>query len=177
MTEMDWQARCIAHGLSMTAPRRAILAALQELDQPCDAVALLQAACRHHLRTRIGTVYRFLRELEQAGLVRAQAQPHGRIRWQLTIDRLADAPAASELRGMLQQIQGLLHELDRLGLVDALLMPSSAPPRHAGNALELLAGIAEQLGYRLLPQRPLASTATATPQSLPAASPALLSAY
>lgn len=177
MTELDWQARCIAHGLSMTAPRRAILAALQEQEQPGDAVALLQAACRHHPRTRIGTVYRFLRELEHAGLVRAQAQPHRRIRWQWSTDPLADAPATSELRGMLQQVQGLLHELDRLGLVDALLMPSNAPPRHAGNALELLAGIAEQLGYRHLPQQPLASTATATPQSLPAASAAAFPAY
>ena len=161
----------------MTAPRRAILAALEELEQPCDAVALLQAAGRHHPSTRIGTVYRFLRELEHADLVRAQAQPHGRIHWQLHASHSDDALSLSKLHGMLQQTQELLYELDRLGLAEALLAASAPPRRQASHALELLTDIAEQLGYRLLPQRPPGSTTADTTQNLSTVGPTLFPAY
>ncbi len=146
----DWQARCAAHGLSMTAPRRAILAALLELEQPGDAVTLLQATKRHHPGAQIGTVYRFLRELERAGLARAWAQPHGRMRWQLQATAPPTPSATGEVHGLLQQVQTLLRELDRLGLAESLLAPPVVP-RQAGHALELLGRIAEQLGYQLLP--------------------------
>jgi Fe2+ or Zn2+ uptake regulation protein len=128
----------------MTAPRRAILAALVESDRPDDAVALLQAACRHHPPTRIGTVYRFLRELERAGLVRAEARPPRRTRWQLAEPAAPDAARVLELR----QVQDFLRELDRLGLTKTL-PKTSALSAEAG--LDLLTLIAERLGYRLSP--------------------------
>jgi len=74
--------RCRQAGLPVTAPRRAVLAALAAQTLPADAIALLMLARRHHARASIGTVYRFMRELERCGLVRAHSQAHGRIHWQ-----------------------------------------------------------------------------------------------
>jgi len=145
-TAIDWSALCITHGLVMTAPRRAILAALIESDRADDAVALLQAACTHHPSTRIGTVYRFLRELERAGLVRAEARPPRRTRWQLCEPSALDPASAPELR----QVQDFLRELDRLGLAETL-PKTSTPALRAEAGLALLTLIAERLGYRLSP--------------------------
>lgn len=145
-TAIDWSARCIAHGLVMTAPRRAILAALIESDHPDDAVALLQAACRHHPSTRIGTVYRFLRELQRAGLVRAEARPPRRTRWQLGAPSALAPASVPELR----EVQDFLRELDRLGLAETL-PKTSTPALRTEAGLALLTLMAERLGYRLSP--------------------------
>jgi Fe2+ or Zn2+ uptake regulation protein len=85
----QWERRCKAAGLQMTAPRRAVLAALVGQAHAMDAVALLVQAREHYPRASIGTVYRFMRELEQHALVHPQSQAHGRIHW-----RLADAAQA-----------------------------------------------------------------------------------
>jgi Fe2+ or Zn2+ uptake regulation protein len=105
-----WQARCKALGLAVTAPRRAVLRALLERGGT-DAVELLQRARAHHAGISFGTVYRFMRELERVGLVRAEAQPHGRLRWH------ADASPASpadELRPLLAQLREFIVRLESL---------------------------------------------------------------
>jgi Fe2+ or Zn2+ uptake regulation protein len=150
-----WEARCKSLGLLVTAPRRAILTSLLRLDQSLDAVTLLQAAREHHPGTSIGTVYRFLRELEQLGLVYTEAQPHSRCRW-----RLRDSPQVTPeqspavIRAMLRQVQSFLRDLEKLGLAEALQtpqhtleMPASRPVNHA--PVDTLREIAERLGYRL----------------------------
>jgi hypothetical protein len=154
-----WEARCKSLGLLVTAPRRAILTSLLQLDQSLDAVALLQAARQHHAGTSIGTIYRFLRELEQLGLVCIEAQPHTRSRW-----RLRDSPPTAldqtpgNIRAMLRQVQTFLRDLEKLGLAEALQTPRPAietsvpktpnhPPIDATR--DTLREIAERLGYRL----------------------------
>jgi Fe2+ or Zn2+ uptake regulation protein len=154
-----WEARCKSLGLMMTAPRRAILIAMLGLDQSIDAVTLLQAAREYHAGTSIGTVYRFLRELEQLGLVYIEAQPHSRSRW-----RLRDSPQAAPERSpgniqeMLQQVQSFLRDLEKLGLAEALQTPrpslespATRPANHAPveASLVTMREIAERLGYRL----------------------------
>jgi Fe2+ or Zn2+ uptake regulation protein len=106
-----WQARCGALGLSLTAPRRAVLQALLEHDG-ADAVALLQRARLRHAGTSIGTVYRFMRELERAGLVHAQAQAHGRMRWHAVAAYAPDL--ATELTPLLAQLREFLIRLETL---------------------------------------------------------------
>ena len=105
-----WVARCKALGLAVTAPRRAVLHALLEGDG-VDAIELLQRARVYHAGTSVGTVYRFMRELERAGFVRAQAQPHGRLRWHAD---LSPAPLADELRPLLAQLREFVVRLETL---------------------------------------------------------------
>lgn len=106
-----WQVRCKAQGLSLTAPRRAVLRALLEHDG-ADAVALLRRARLHHAGTSIGTVYRFMRELERAGLARAEAQAHGRMRWHSAAAQSPDL--AKELGPLLAQLREFLARLETL---------------------------------------------------------------
>ena len=105
-----WEARCKASGLAVTAPRRAVLRALLERDG-VDAVELLQHARAHHAGTSVGTVYRFMRELERLGLVRAEAQPHGRLRWHA---HAPPSPPADELRPLLAQLREFVARLETL---------------------------------------------------------------
>lgn len=72
---------CAAAGLRTTAPRRAILAALHDAPAPTDAVALMRQACGFDRSVRIGTVYRFLRDLERLHLIAAVSHAQGRLRW------------------------------------------------------------------------------------------------
>lgn len=120
-----WQARCKASGLSITTPRRAVLRTLLEQDG-MDAVALLQRARTHHAGTSVGTVYRFMRELERLGLAHAKAQAHGRMRWYLGV---APAPAASsslpDIGRLVAQLREFLRQLEALGFAEA--NPSSTP--------------------------------------------------
>ncbi|GLQ50479.1 transcriptional repressor [Dyella flava] len=151
-----WQQRCKAQGLALTTSRNAILHALLEQTEARDAVPLLQAAQAHHSGTSIGTVYRFLRELEQRGLIDAHVQPHGRIRWQLRQARMSSAAhAASDIRRMVAQVQDFLHTLEQMGLAEIAppdISPATAPP-DIERTLAVLHDIAGHLGYRLLPQR------------------------
>ena len=153
-----WEARCKSLGLLMTAPRRAILMAMLRIDQTVDAVTLLQAAREHHAGTSIGTVYRFLRELEQLGLVRTLTQPHSRCRWHLSDSPQGLPEAPGNIRLMLRQIQSFLRDLEKLGLAEASQMPrhtvttalfGQAKPTAADPAVDTLRAIAERLGYRL----------------------------
>jgi len=153
-----WEARCKSLGLLVTAPRRAILMAMLRIDQTVDAVTLLQAAREHHAGTSIGTVYRFLRELEQLGLVRTLTQPHSRCRWHLSDSPQGLPEAPGNIRLMLRQIQSFLRDLEKLGLAEASQMPrhtvttalfGQAKPTAADPAVDTLRAIAERLGYRL----------------------------
>ena len=151
-----WEARCKSLGLLMTAPRRAILAALlSQPGMPRDAVTLLQAARAHHPATSIGTIYRLLRELEQLGLVHVQAQPHGRCRWRLQDASLpASAKAPGNVRSMLRQVRRFLHELEKLGFAEAQTTRHGSRTRPVAPAaidptVNLLHEIAERFGYRL----------------------------
>jgi Fe2+ or Zn2+ uptake regulation protein len=152
-----WQQRCKAQGLVLTASRNAILLALLEQSDARDAVPLLQAAQRHHVATSIGTVYRFLRELEQRGLVDAITQSRKRTRWQLRDDALSSAAhAANDIRHMVAQVQGFLHTLEQLGLAectDGLSSASANRRTDDDRTLAVLHEIAAHLGYRLLPYR------------------------
>jgi len=154
-----WEVRCKSRGLLMTAPRRAILTAMLGLEQAHDAVTLLQAAREHHAGTSIGTIYRFLRELEQLALVRTETQPHRRCRWRLhdvPLDAAEQTP--DNIRVMLQQMQGFLREMEKLGFAEALQTPSptvaspaTGQAHHASTrpASDAMREIAERLGYRL----------------------------
>jgi DNA-binding PadR family transcriptional regulator len=151
-----WQQRCKAQGLALTASRKAILRALLEQTEPRDAVPLLQAAQVHHAGTSIGTVYRFLRELEQRGLLDAHLQAHGRTRWQLRETGLSSAAqTAGDIRRMVAQVQDFLRTLEQLGLAETTRIndSSSAGPPDSDRTLAVLHEIAGHLGYRLLPQR------------------------
>ena len=149
-----WQQRCQAHGLALTLPRKAILSALLEQAEARDAVALLQAAQAHYAGTSIGTVYRFLRELEQRGLVDAYALPHSRSRWQLQVTApLTVTHAANDIRRMVTQAQQYLRALEQMGFA-ATAPPNAAlpaPQAESARALAALHEIAGQLGYRLTP--------------------------
>lgn len=155
MTEVDslvrqsaWEARCKAGGLRLTAPRQAILAALLEQDGAGDAVALLTAAQRHYPATRVGTVYRFLRELEQLRLAQALAQPHGRTHWRLHPLPDADAHPGGEIHSMFARLKDVLSELEQLELADSQL-PADTAGTATAPTLQLLRRVADRLGYRL----------------------------
>jgi Fe2+ or Zn2+ uptake regulation protein len=149
-----WQQRCQAQGLALTAPRNAILSALLEQTEARDAVPLLQAAQTHYPGTSIGTVYRFLRELEQRGLIDAHAQPHGRTRWQLREATLSTAAqAASDIRRMVALVQDYLHTLEQMGLAEASAPNALPHSPDSDRTLAVLHDIAGHLGYRLLPHR------------------------
>jgi Fe2+ or Zn2+ uptake regulation protein len=154
---MALQRRCKAQGLVLTLSRNAILSALLEQHEARDAVPLLQAAQAHHPQTSIGTVYRFLRDLEQRGLVDAHVQPHGRTRWYLRDVALADAAhTASDIHSMLAQVQGFLKVLEQLGLAEdnnAANTTSENFTNDPHRKLAMLRDIAGHLGYRLLPSR------------------------
>lgn len=70
-------------GMRATPPRLAIWRVLHEAGDEPDAVELLCRAQRIEPRTSLGTVYRFLRELEQHGLASSRAVAHERSRWRL----------------------------------------------------------------------------------------------
>jgi len=151
-----WQQRCKAQGLALTTSRNAILHALLEQAEARDAVPLLQAAQARHPGTSIGTVYRFLRELEQRGMVDAYMQPHGRTRWQLRETSLSSvAHAANDIRRMVAQAQDFLRTLEQMGLAEIAPVGTSpaAPSPDTERTLAVLRDIAGHLGYRLLPQR------------------------
>jgi Fur family ferric uptake transcriptional regulator len=151
----QWQQRCKACGLTLTASREAILRALMAQTEAHDAVWLLQAAQTHHPATSIGTVYRFVRELEQRRLIDVYAQAHGRSRWQLRDEALSSAAhTAGDIRQMIAQVQNFLRMLEQMGL--AQIASSNAPSPSSldsDHALAVLHEIAGHLGYRLLPQR------------------------
>jgi DNA-binding MarR family transcriptional regulator len=151
------QRRCKAQGLVLTASRNAILRALLEQHEARDAVLLLQVAQVHHLHTSIGTVYRFLRELEQRGLVEAHLQPHGRTRWHVRDTALADAAmAGDDIRNIVAQVKAFLKTLKQLGLADDDNTPNTASEHLANDpdrTLAVLHEMAAHLGYRLLPSR------------------------
>lgn len=151
------QHRCKAQGLVLTSSRNAILSALLEQHEARDAVPLLQAAQAHHTQTSIGTVYRFLRELEQRGLVDAHVQPHGRTRWHLRDMALTDAaPTAGDIRSMVAQVRAFLKTLEQLGLTEDNDSANTASEHFTNDprrTLAMLREIAEHLGYRLLPRR------------------------
>jgi hypothetical protein len=77
-------------GLRATLPRLAIWQSLCAADDEPDAVQLLRRAAAIEPRTSLGTVYRFLRELEQRGLAASRPIAHQRARWHLGP---ADGPA------------------------------------------------------------------------------------
>ncbi|WP_201315853.1 transcriptional repressor [Dyella sp. EPa41] len=70
-------------GLRATPPRLAIWQVLHETNDEPDAVAVLRRAQLLEPRTSLGTVYRFLRELELLGLASSRPVPHERARWKL----------------------------------------------------------------------------------------------
>jgi Fe2+ or Zn2+ uptake regulation protein len=149
------QQRCKTQGLVLTPPRNAILSALLDQSDCRDAVSLLQTAQTYHPATSIGTVYRFLRELDQRGLIDAFAQPHGRTRWQLRKPALPGTTAvASDMQHMVAQVQDFLRTLEQLGLAEHVATPSASSPdpqTDNNRTLAILRDIALRLGYRLLP--------------------------
>jgi hypothetical protein len=162
VTEVDsaalvaWEAYCKSLGLLVTAPRRGILSAMLRLEESIDAVTLLQAAREHHAGTCIGTVYRFLLELEQLGLVCIEAQPHSRYRWRLRDSpQIAPKQTPGNIRKILRQVQNFLRNLEKLGLAEVLqttgsanATPATRPANHA--PVNTMREIAERLGYRLM---------------------------
>jgi Fur family ferric uptake transcriptional regulator len=70
-------------GMRTTPPRVAIWRVLHDAPDEADAVELLRRAQQLEPRTSLGTVYRFLRELEQHGLASSRAIAHQRARWRL----------------------------------------------------------------------------------------------
>lgn len=84
-------------GLRATLPRLAIWQSLCDADDEPDAVELLRRASIIEPRTSLGTVYRFLRELEQRGLAASRPIAHQRARWRLgPADEAAASPRDPE---------------------------------------------------------------------------------
>jgi Fur family ferric uptake transcriptional regulator len=86
-------------GMRATPPRLAIWRVLHEASDEPDAVELMCRAQALEPRTSLGTVYRFLRELEQHGLASSRAVAHERARWRLgassgSVSRQPEAIAA-----------------------------------------------------------------------------------
>ena len=86
-------------GMRATPPRLAIWQILHEASDEPDAVELMCRAQVLEPRTSLGTVYRFLRELEQHGLASSRAVAHERARWRLgasgeSVSRQPEAIAA-----------------------------------------------------------------------------------
>lgn len=70
-------------GLRATPPRLAIWTVSHEANDEPDAVDVLRRAQSLEPRTSLGTVYRFLRELELLGLASSRPVSHERSRWRL----------------------------------------------------------------------------------------------
>ena len=86
-------------GMRATPPRLAIWQVLHEANDEPDAVELMCRAQVLESRTSLGTVYRFLRELEQHGLASSRVVAHERARWRLgasseSVSRQPEAIAA-----------------------------------------------------------------------------------
>lgn len=86
-------------GMRATPPRLAIWQILHEASDEPDAVELMCRAQVLEPRTSLGTVYRFLRELEQHGLASSRVVAHERARWRLgasgeSVSRQPEAIAA-----------------------------------------------------------------------------------
>jgi len=93
----DAHAALAQAGLRATPPRLAIWQVLHEANDEPDAVDVLRRAQSLEPRTSLGTVYRFLRELEMLGLASCRAVSHERSRWKLGAGsaRNGDAPRDS----------------------------------------------------------------------------------
>ncbi|WP_430390496.1 transcriptional repressor [Dyella sp. 20L07] len=94
----DAQQALAQAGLRATAPRMAIWQMLCQAEDEPDAVELLCRARSLEPGTSLGTVYRFLRELEQHGLATSRLVAHQRARWRMGMaeesTRTEAAPAA-----------------------------------------------------------------------------------
>lgn len=90
----DANAALLQAGMRATPARLAIWRSLREAEDEPDAVELMRRARTLEPRTSLGTVYRFLRELEQQGLASARPVPHERARWRFGGG--VDAPAARD---------------------------------------------------------------------------------
>ncbi len=126
----------------------------------CDAVGWLLAAQQHHAATSLGSVYRFLREMEQRGFVEVEAKPHSRCRWRLK-DLMPTLPSG-ELQAMLEPLQAFLRDMEALGLAEALgdepekeIIPHDIGRFESKTVTplwRLLQRVAGSLGYRLVPR-------------------------
>ncbi|WP_130618305.1 transcriptional repressor [Dyella amyloliquefaciens] len=76
----DAHAALARAGLRATPPRLAIWQVLHDANDEPDAVNVLRRAQSLEPRTSLGTVYRFLRELEWHGLACSRPVPHERSR-------------------------------------------------------------------------------------------------
>jgi hypothetical protein len=155
MSEADpLELRCQSAGLRLTASRRALLATLRELAMPCDAVALLRAAQQRHADVRLGSVYRFLRELEQLDLAHAETQPHGRLRWHVHdhLPACAGVPPSDDA-ALLAQMRTFLRELESLGFA-VQAPPADMPAGAPHSTIRLLQQVAARFGYRLASRLP-----------------------
>lgn len=70
-------------GLRATPPRLAIWQVLRDAGDEPDAADVLRRARSLEPRTSLGTVYRFLRELELLGLATSRPAPNKGLRWKL----------------------------------------------------------------------------------------------
>jgi Fur family ferric uptake transcriptional regulator len=80
-TSADIQQLLAQVGLRATPPRVAIVHVLRDAMDDPDALTLLCRAQRIEPRTSLGTVYRFLRELEQHKLASSRPVAHERALW------------------------------------------------------------------------------------------------
>jgi hypothetical protein len=137
--------------LLLTVPRRAIIRAMLQQDQPIDAVALQRIARQHHAATSLGTVYRFLRELRAVNLLHAQVPARGRSLWRLSaLSEVAPEPVAA----WLQSWRTFMRDLESIGLAEVQAPGAPpAPPDHPrdnpSTIHEMLQALALRLGYRL----------------------------
>lgn len=87
----DAHAALAQAGLRVTPPRLAIWRVLHDANDEPDAVDLLRRAQSLEPRTSLGTVYRFLREMELLGMATSRPVSHERSRWRLTVGRAASS--------------------------------------------------------------------------------------
>ena len=94
-------------GLRATAPRLALWRVLCDAKDEPDAVELLRRASSIEPRTSLGTVYRFLRELEQRGLATSRPITHQRSRWCATLGNPPSTTAVPSHPEMLAAVMRL----------------------------------------------------------------------
>jgi Fur family ferric uptake transcriptional regulator len=97
----------IRAGLRATAPRLALWRVLSAAQDEPDAVELLRRASAIEPRTSLGTVYRFLRELEQRGLAVSRPVAHQRSRWHTSAGAPLPSSSTSKSPEMLAAVMRL----------------------------------------------------------------------
>ena len=113
-------ARCEAHGLRMTEPRRTILQVLEDARDHPDVEELHSRAMGHDPRISLATVYRTVKLLQEQGILEKRDFGDGRARYEDSRrahhDHLIDLETGAVIEFMDSEIEALQERIaKRLG--------------------------------------------------------------